>query len=322
MTTHGDQTALRAGDPVTVRKLRWGASAPKWVCASSIREVTAEGFTTWTPSGTAFRMADGSAWTSRDDAVDRYQYGAWHQVMEFGAPPNRWYVNIMTPIEVDDHVLSWCDLEVDVEAFGDGSFHLSDIPELVRAHESYGPKVLERIRQAVEAVVGDVRAQRPPFRRIASAPAYGSEESRFWLIPGAGDGIAVLGEVEGLAHPSIDRMLAQQRPASVHAAASNPLMVLPNGAPPRDGVLIAGAPAELPLLLPHARATMAMYGGRVPVTLALALREDVDPLAELHAALDADEPPLVLELDGALRRAGIPSRGTVVAQRFVAASWF
>ena len=151
---------------------------------------------------------------------------------------------------------------------------------------------------------------------------YGSEESRFWLIPGAGDGLAVIGHVAGAGRASVERMLDRQNPVSVHAASANPLMVLPESAPPRDGVLIAGAPGELDRLAPHARAALGIYGGRTPVTLALTREHEGDPLAEFHAALDGSDLTPTMRLDEALRRQGIAPRGVVTAARFVAASWF
>ncbi len=284
--------------------------------------VTAEGFTIAVPAGTAFRMADGSAWTGRDDSLDRYRHGAWRQVMELPTPGLHWYVNVIRPVDVSDDIVTWRDLIVDVEAYPDGAYHIADIPELVSARSELPAADVERIRQEVVVIVDDIKAARPPFHRAASETRYGSEESRFWLIPGAGDGLAVIGDMRGAGRASVERMLARLNPASVHAASVNPLMVLPEGAPPRDGVLIAGAPGDMGRLVPHARAALGIYGGRAPVTLALVLEEDADPLAEFHAALDAPQSSLIMHLDQALRQSGIPARGVVTAARFVAASWF
>ena len=192
----------------------------------------------------------------------------------------------------------------------------------MHARRSLPADVLERVRQAVDAIVDDIRNARPPFRRTVPETPYGSEESRFWLVPGAGDGLAVIGDLDGVGRLSVERMLERLNPATVHGASVNPLMVLPPEAPPRDGVLIAGAPRELDRLVQHARAALGIYGSRTLVTLALALEHETDPLAEFHAALDAAEPPLTMRLDDALRRSGIASRGVVTAPRFVAASWF
>ena len=132
----------------------------------------------------------------------------------------------------------------------------------------------------------------------------------------------MIGDVVGAGHASVKRMLACLNPASVHNASVNPLMVLPEGAPPRDGVLIAGAPGELDRLALHARAALGIYGGRTLVTLALALEGEADPLTEFHAALDGSEKTLTMKLDKALRRLGIAPRGIVTAPRFVSASWY
>ena len=132
----------------------------------------------------------------------------------------------------------------------------------------------------------------------------------------------MIGDVDGAGRSSVERMLARLNPISVHDASTNPLMVLPPDAPPRDGVLVAGAPRELDRLVQHARAALGIYGGRTPVTLALVLEHEADPLEEFHAALDCDEQLHSMRLDDALRQSGIPSRGVVTAARFVAASWF
>ena len=313
---------LRPGESITVRKLPWNSDTPKWECRARVRGVTAAGFTIWIPVGTAFRMADGSTWTSQDDSLDHFWHGAWHQVMELPTPGPRWYVNVIRPVEVSGGVVTWRDLIADVEAFTDGTYHIADIPKLVGARESLAAEVFERVRQAVIAIVDDVRAVRPPFRRAVPETPYGPEESRFWLIPGAGDGLAVIGDVDGAGRSSVERMLARLNPVSVYDASTNPLMVLPPDAPPRDGVLVAGALRELDRLVLHARAALGIYGGRTPVTLVLGLDHETDPLAEFQAALDADEQLLSVRLDDALRQAGIPSRGVVTATRFVAASWF
>ena len=314
--------ALRAGQRVTVRKLPWHGNPPKWECRARVREVTAEGFSISVSAGTTFRMADGSSWSGRDDSLDRYRHGAWRQVMELPTPGRHWYVNVIRPVDVSGDVVTWVDLIVDVEAYPDGAYHIADIPELVSARPALPAADFERVRQEVDAIVGDIAAARPPFHRAASDTPYGSEESRFWLIPGAGDGLAVIGDVGGAGRSSVERMLVRLNPASLHDASANPLMVLPDGAPPRDGVLIVGAPRDLDRLVPHARAALGIYGGRTLVTLALALEHEVDPLAEFHAALDGSEETLTLQLDAALRRLGIASRGVVTAPRFVAASWF
>ena len=314
--------ALRAGQRVTVRKLPWHGDTPKWECRARVREVTSGGFSISVPAGTTFRMADGSSWSGQDDSLDRYRHGAWRQVMELSTPGRHWYVNVIRPVEVRGDIVTWRDLIVDVEAYPDGAFHIADIPELMSARPALPAADFERVGQEIVAIVDDIRAARPPFRRAASATRYGSEESRFWLIPGAGDGLAVIGNVVGAGRSSVERMLARLNPASVHDASVNPLMVLPEGAPPRDGVLIAGAPQELDRLVPHARAALGIYGGRMLVTLALALENEADPLAEFHAALDGSEQTLTMQLDKALRRLGIAPRGIVTAPRFVAASWF
>ena len=267
-------------------------------------------------------MADGSAWSGQDDSLDRYRRGAWRQVMELPTPGLHWYVNVIRPVDVSGDVVTWRDLIVDVEVYPDGAYHIADIPEFLIARSALPAADFERVRQEVVAIVDDIGAARPPFQRADSETRYGSEESRFWLIPGAGDGLAVIGDIGGAGRASIERMLARLNPASVHDASVNPLMLLPPDAPPRDGVLIAGAPGELDRLAPHARAALGIYGGRTLVTLALASEDEADPLAEFHAALDAAEPPVTMQLDAALRQAGIPARGVVTARRFVAASWF
>ncbi len=316
------RTALRPGRLVTVRKLPWNADTPKWECRAPVHGVTTNGFTLSIAAGTEFRMADGSSWTGQDDSLDRYRHGAWRQVMELPTPGLHWYVNVIRPVEVSGDVVTWRDLILDVEAYPDGGYHIADIPELVTARSALPAADVERIRREVDAIVDDVKAARPPFHRSASAARYGSEESRFWLIPGAGDGLAVIGHVAGAGRASVERMLDRLNPVSVHAASANPLMVLPESAPPRDGVLIAGATGELDCLAPHARAALGIYGGRTPVTLALALEHEADPLAEFHAALDGSDQTPTMRLDEVLRRSGIAPRGVVTATRFVAASWF
>ena len=242
--------------------------------------------------------------------------------MELPSPGPHWYVNVIRPVEVTTDVVTWGDLIVDVEAYPDGAYHIADIPELVSARPALRTETFERVRREVDAIVDDLTRARPPFHRAAAKTPYGSEESRFWLIPGAGDGLAVVGDVDGAGRTSVERMLDRLNPVSVHAASANPLMVLPESAPPRDGVLIAGAPAELDRLVPHARAALGIYGGRTPVTLALTREHEGDPLAEFHAALDGSEQTLTMQLDQALRRLGIAARGIITARRFVAASWF
>ncbi|MCY4115041.1 MAG: DUF402 domain-containing protein [Chloroflexi bacterium] len=313
---------MRPGQQVTVRKLPWHGDTPKWECRALVHEVTTEGFTIAVPAGTDFRMADGSSWSGQDASLDRYWHGAWRQVMELSTPGRHWYVNVIRPVEISGGVVTWRDLIVDVEAYPDGAYHLADIPELVGARAALPAADFERVRQEIVAIVDDIAAARPPFVRAEPGAPYGSEESRFWLIPGAGDGLAVVGELDGAGRTSLERMFARLNPASVHDAFVNPLMVLPPDAPPRDGVLIAGAPGELDRLVPHARAALGIYGGRTLVTLALAREHEMEPLAEFHAALDGSDEALTMRLDAALRLSGIAARGVVTAPRFVAASWF
>lgn len=315
-------SSWRPGQHVTVRKLPWNSDTPKWECEARVHEVSTDGFTLAVPAGTTFRMADGSSWTGQDHSLDRYRHGAWRQVMELPTPGRHWYVNVIEPVKATGDVVTWRDLIVDVEAYPDGPYHIADIPDLVGARPSLPADVFARIRQEVDAIVDDLTQARPPFHRAAPKTPYGSEESRFWLIPGAGDGLAVVGGVDGVGCASVERMLDRLNPVSVHAASVNPLMVLPESVPPRDGVLIAGAPGELDRLVPHARAALGIYGGRTPVTLAVARKHERDPLAEFHAALDGSDQTPTMRLDEALRQSGIAARGIVTAGRFVAASWF
>ena len=127
-----------------------------------MRAATTEGFTISVPAGTAFRMADGSSWTGRDDSLDRYRHGAWRQVMELPTPGRHWYVNVIRPVDVSGDVVTWRDLIVDVEAYPDDAYHIADIPELVSARAALPAADFERVRQEVVAIVEDIEADASP----------------------------------------------------------------------------------------------------------------------------------------------------------------
>jgi protein associated with RNAse G/E len=78
------------------------------------------------------------------------------------------YCNVGLPPVIRDTTLSFVDLDLDVEMYPNGSFHVVDVGEF-RAHSlefGYPPEVRRAACKAMRDVVSEWRARRPPFDQL------------------------------------------------------------------------------------------------------------------------------------------------------------
>jgi len=74
-------------------------------------------------------------------SVEYYWLDRWYNVFRFGGPGDalrNFYCNINQPPSLDDHVLSYVDLDIDVVVHPDFSFQVLDLDEFESNAAKYG----------------------------------------------------------------------------------------------------------------------------------------------------------------------------------------
>ena len=316
---------LAVGSQVKLEKLKWGEPEAQWRVEGAGERAAGCEIAVRVPPGTMYRRSDGTLWRADDDVLYRFVIGAWWHAMQFDAPAPHWYCNVTTPPRLHHSTISWHDLEVDVQAYADGSWSLADIPDFIAAARGFLPNHVTALAlQATQELVKRVQAGCPPFRRSRVDPPHGPEEHLFWMSKGAGDGMALVGSQFGaFAARTAERILNKLDPADTFAVGSGLMSIMSERAPPRDGVLVMGSTEELDVLV-RATAALLHWSAGCRAVMVLTSDRERDPLDDLARAMAADRrsPPLSVQLEAALTKAGIPPRRVSSAATHVAAVWF
>ncbi len=314
-----------AGTTIELRKLKWNAPDPAWQVTAQVRSASGDQLVVAVVEGTPFRFADGSDRIARETSVYTFQRGSWWHTIESGPPERHWYCDITTPAEMRIDVLSWHDLELDATGFANGSWLLADIPEFRRALPTYPADFEAEAVRAAHQLVDRIERHAAPFDGGEEAAGHGPEEHLFWIIPNAGDGLALVGDGLGTSgEATAARILDRFEPAATFSVRSDPATLVADRTPPLDGIVIVGTAHELDALCDSLAILLRIWERRIYAQLVLVADQPLDPRDDLRAALSPSgvRASASLRLDAALRTTGIPPRGVMSTQRFVAATWF
>ncbi len=140
----------------------------------------AEKVITFSPPGTPYFWQKQNAWlTSTDGLLEIYFKQAWYNVWhicEQNSQVNRMYINIAMPASLQDNVLTWTDLDLDLRLQMDGSLTLLDEDEfqenIVAMH--YSPEVIAQAYAACEQLKACYAGKRYPFTHAEHCALYAS----------------------------------------------------------------------------------------------------------------------------------------------------
>jgi protein associated with RNAse G/E len=101
--------------------------------------------------------------------IEYYWLDRWYNVLRFlndDASTKHFYCNITTPPQLEDRVLTYVDLDMDILALPDLSYHVLDLDEFEMNAERYGyPKEVKvNAHAAVEELISLIGARAFPFQ--------------------------------------------------------------------------------------------------------------------------------------------------------------
>ena len=309
------------GDRIRLRKLRWNTDVPAWQVDGVVSRSDADWLDVHVPKGTMYEMPGRELWVSDHGEDLSFRRGAWWHVMHAEAPGVHWYCNVTTPAAYRGGALTWTDLGIDVEVYPGGEVALDDLPEFLEVREALPAGEFAEAVKAARRLMEVGAAGRGLFRARGGPPAW-IEQKLFWLAPGVGDGLAAVGEVAQSRQPEVvGRVLETGKPRALTGLGAGALMGLAEAAPPRDGVTVLAAEAELAAGVESVRFLLQVWGPGLHVRLVLVRDEPGDVAKEFAAALRRPERSATMRLAGALAK-GVPEpHGYVTASGFVAAVW-
>ena len=309
------------GDRIRLRKLRWHTDVPAWQVYGVVSLSGSDRLDVHVPKGTMYEMPGRELWISDHGEDLSFRRGAWWHVMHAEAPGVHWYCNVTTPAEYRGGALTWTDLGIDVEVYPGGEVALDDLPEFLEVREALPAGEFAEAVRAARRLIEVGAAGREPFRARGGPPAW-IEQKLFWLAPGQGDGLAAVGEVAQSRQPEVvGRVLETGKPRALTGLGAGVLMGLAEAAPPRDGVTVLAAEAELVAGVESVRFLLQVWGPGLHVRLVLVRDEPGDVAREFEAALRRPERSATMRLAGAVAK-GLPEpHGYVTARGFVAVVW-
>jgi uncharacterized protein len=101
-------------------------------------------------------------------SVEYYWLDRWYNVFRFSQPTGElrnYYCNVNVPPTLDDQVLSYIDLDIDILVNTDLSYSILDTEEFERNADRYGysEDTRENARQAVRELIGLIESGSFPF---------------------------------------------------------------------------------------------------------------------------------------------------------------
>ena len=309
------------GDAIRLRKRRWNTQAPAWQVEGIVSHSSGDRLDVLVPKGTAYEMPGRELWISDHGERLSFRRDAWSHVMHAEVPGVHWYCNVTTPARFRGGTLAWTDLGIDVEVYPGGEIAIDDLPEFLEVQGALPARDFAQAVRAARRLMDDGAAERAPFQS-GGGPSAWIEQKLFWLAPGAGDGLAAVGEAAQSSQPEVvERVLETGGPSTLTGLGAGALMGLAEAAPPRDGVTVLVAEPELAAGLESVRFLLQVWGPGLHVRLVQVRDEPMDVRAEFETALRHPEGSPTLRLAAALAK-GLPNpRGFLTTSGFLAAVW-
>jgi protein associated with RNAse G/E len=130
---------MKIGDRLQARAYKSDGACYRWWVAT-VEEVEADKFVLVTPAGHRVEGIDGGR--PSENALRVYYWpGQWYSLLEAYAPNGKLaeiYVNISSPVEIEDSNLWFTDYELDVRRRPPGEAWLEDEDEFLEAATEYG----------------------------------------------------------------------------------------------------------------------------------------------------------------------------------------
>ncbi len=141
---------------------------------------------TFSPPGTPYFWQKKNVWlTATDGLIELYFKQAWYNVWHIGeqnSRVNRMYINIATPAILQDGVLTWTDLDLDLRVHMDGSLELLDEDEFQenRAVMHYPPAVVAQAYAACDHLKALYARDLYPFTHAEHCALYESIKQKYF----------------------------------------------------------------------------------------------------------------------------------------------
>lgn len=138
----------------------------------------ADKIVTFSPPGTPYFWQKKNAWfTAPDGLIETYFKQAWYNVWhicEQNSNVNRIYINIATPALLQDNVLTWTDLDLDLRVHMDGSLELVDEAEFQENSltMAYPPELVAQAHAACEQLTAAYAQNLYPFTHADHCALY------------------------------------------------------------------------------------------------------------------------------------------------------
>jgi uncharacterized protein len=146
----------------------------------------AEKIIVFAPPGTLSFSQKKGTWEAAPDGLLEYYfkqkwYNVWH-ICEQNSGINHIYANITMPATLQDNVLTWIDLDLDLRVHLDGSLELLDEDEFVEnsVRFAYPPSVIEQARAAVDELTVCYQQQRFPFNHAEQVALYAQIKTKIF----------------------------------------------------------------------------------------------------------------------------------------------
>ncbi|MCY4109171.1 MAG: DUF402 domain-containing protein [Chloroflexi bacterium] len=308
---------------MTLRQFKWGSHSPHRTGFGFVRTSTPSTIEVFVPHLNDSASYDGSLFNTYSDGIYWFDRLAWHNIIEGHRRGGYWYCNVATPVYVERSRLSWIDLDIDVEFFGDGSWWIADIPEFTDRNGRYPTSVVDSTIRAVEELIRKFVDGEHPFVVTPSGSGYSSYDHVFWSSPRAGDGVAVVDPT--LASSAVaTRVLQAFAPRRAHSMNDPIATGRQRSIPPRDGLLVIGSDSSPVDTIGRARAWANALALSKSVHVVIVRGKPLNPIEELEDSVrpGSGHGRLLLDVNSAISQ--IPGAIPYVASArdMVAAGWF
>ncbi|MCR8643085.1 DUF402 domain-containing protein [Paenibacillus sp. N1-5-1-14] len=110
--------------------------------------------------------ADGKEWTSRIPGVTFFIPNEWFNIVALLVDEGvRYYCNIASPPEINDHLVTYIDYDLDVTVSPSGYVQVVDQDEydLHKQQYQYTPEVETKVKQGLDALLERIKLHTVPF---------------------------------------------------------------------------------------------------------------------------------------------------------------
>ena len=311
--------AVKPGDEIEMQKYKWNCGDPEWTVAATVMDADDDSLVVVVSAGARYILSGDGVWQNDETTYQHFYAGERFNVVFCGLPYAQWYCNVITAARLDGNRLRWVDVDIDVEAFSDGTWWIADIPEFAASRDAYPDHLIADSLSADETLSARARNRSLPHAG-QSVRQSTSVRHVFWSLARAGDGVAVVDST--LDGQVVSRALEAYAPDRILALDETEGAAL-SAPPPEDGLLVVASSSNMDAAARAALLAGERLGLRSQVRVILVPESEASPLAELKDAVDGSTAGGVPSVRLARLLAGAPGKFWVaVSPEFTAAGWF